>query len=146
MAMLTRQANAEIIFSKYSNGNDTITVELNNAEDKNGITKLNCSIIHEMNSDVLYDDIMIYDAGIKFIVNIYVDTMELWNTPADDPIPLLELPKFSMELVNIPEVQINEVDTRIPHTIDPFKFYVAKREKLFSSKLIENIKVGLKYS
>lgn len=140
---LVKQTSAQVVFTEsMSFGGDSISVNVRSYETQGDLTKLHCAIIQKLSADTLYDDIMAYDIAIKLIVNIYLNTDDLWST-ANDKKRLTEMRGFRAELEEIPEMEIGSTDSRLPAGTDPYRLYKAKREKIFGVNFFSNIEVEL---
>lgn len=141
---LVKQTSAKLIFSGCSYSGNSIEINVKSNEDKDGITKLHCSVVQRLSSDEIYDDVMAYDVAIKFIVDMYLNTEALWKTSENGPKYLTEMRDFRVELEDIPEIELGNVDSRLPAALDPYKLYRDKRSKVFGANLFSNIEVELK--
>lgn len=141
---LVKQTSAQIIFSEYNSGGNSMKITVRSADNQNGLTKLTCAVVQRLSSDVLSNDWMLYDVGIKFIVNMYMSTDDLWNTSESDMKYLTELHDFRVELEDIPEIEIGTADSRIPAGIDPYRMYKDNRSRKFGVNLFSDVQVGLK--
>jgi hypothetical protein len=141
---LVKQTSAELIFSGCSYIGNSIEINVKSTEDKDGITKLHCSVVQRLSSDEIYSDIMADDVAIKFIVDMYLNTESLWKTSEDGPKYLTAIRDFRVELEDIPEIELGDVGTRLPAALDPYKLYRDKRKKVFGANLFSNIEVELK--
>ena len=143
---ITKQTSAQIICSESSTyGGESINITVRSYETQGDLTKLHCAVIQRLDADYLYDDIMAYDVGIKFIVNIYLNTDDLWNT-TNNKKRLLDMHGFRVELEEIPEIELGSVDSRLPAGTDAYILYKSRREKVFGANFFSNIDIELQNS